>query len=125
MSDHSAWVGCAAFEGYRLNGGTLELARSHPFGVEGSVGTVVHQFAGDLCCGRALQERLEPSAQIVAQLTSGRQKMVGAYTNTYGKGRIYFQYLTYHPNSPSLNDLFIGGVKWAAGLVDLDGRSTP
>lgn len=121
--DASSWVGCGEFDASTLSGGTLQLARSRPFGLEGIVGTTVHQFSGGIQCFAATPERLEPSAQPVAQLVSGRRNSVGAYANSFGKGRVYFQYLTYHPNSPQLNSLFIGGVRWAAGLVDLEGKN--
>lgn len=123
MREASSWVGCGYFNYYRRNGGTLQFARSQPFGVTGSVGTTIHQFAGEMYCNLAVPEKLESSSQAVAQLVSGRENAIGAYANRFGNGRVYFQYLTYHPNSPRLNELFIGGVKWAAGLVELDGKT--
>lgn len=123
MRDQSAWIGCGEFLEPRLRGGTLQLARSKPFGLPGSVGTTVQQFSGDVLCWAALPDRLEPSAQPVVQLLSEKLKLTGAYANRFGNGRVYFQYQTYHPNCQSLNDLFIGGVKWAAGLVELDGKT--
>jgi len=125
MNNATPWVGCGEFTQRAWRGGTLQLARSRPFGVAGGVGTTIQQFAGDIECFTARPDRLEPSAQAVLQFVSEDKKQIGAYANVYGKGRVYFQYQTYHPNCQPLNDLFIAGVKWAARLVELDGGKGP
>lgn len=41
---------------------------------------------------------------------------VGAFTNRYGEGRVYWQAVPTSPNYPKLQELFLAGIRWAAGV---------
>lgn len=43
---------------------------------------------------------------------------VGAFTNRYGEGRVYWQSVASSPNHPKLSQLLAAGIRWAAGIGD-------
>lgn len=131
-SSITRWQGCCEAVstwggwGRRIDNPSLQLARSSPFnalpGV--SVGTEVFSAKGRMDWAGTEAGSLESTATAIAQIVNGDNALIVAYANVFGpkKGKVYFQALSYSPNHPQVHQLFIGGIAWAAGLVDIDGN---
>jgi uncharacterized protein len=51
-----------------------------------------------------------------------------AYAKMYGKGRVFYSGLGHAPatwDDPRIQDMYMGAVKWALGLVDADVTPNP
>ncbi|MHB8636091.1 MAG: PDZ domain-containing protein [Fimbriimonadaceae bacterium] len=118
------WFGTGVLDyAYRggLDGADLAVRTNRPLATEFTVGQKVFAYVGVQPGLFAWGDKLVDTAVPVATWTWAREdnetqtrQPVGAFYNRYGDGRVYWQYESLSPNQPSLQELLVAAIRWAA-----------
>lgn len=106
------WFGCAAIYGSNEGEQSVLAAVNRPFGTSFRSGERLMTHKGGLDFGYLKNEDLNERAEEIASWATGG---VAALRNRYTEGRVYWQEQPTWPDNPKLGQLFIAGVRWAAG----------
>lgn len=123
----AAWIGCtgADVDGYSKANGVITLKRQRPFGSKLERG-VIGRWSARVPFLAFFPDKLVETASIVAECENDRynppSQTLFAFTNTYGKGRVYYQMTPQLTNYPKIGELFVAGVKWAGETETNDSR---
>lgn len=119
-----------------IGGSTMEDPKDHPLSnprVAASfanpffacpdimVGEELYVFQGernvDFFVTGSLSAQARPIAKIRFENKGIEFTHIAAFAHPFGKGRTYYQFMSYEPNHPKLVELLVAGTKWAAGVL--------
>lgn len=123
------WFGCTTCYTIQAHGGgflpaTVTTKANKPFGTDLARNTVLFRYKGDQ--NYSMLSGPDEFSEIIAVWSSDNEKSAPGYFNVangtyvaalfhpYGKGRVYWQSVTYDPNYPKLSELFKAGIYRAA-----------
>jgi membrane-associated protease RseP (regulator of RpoE activity) len=124
LSPIAEWFGASELtSSYSSERGSLSLVANKPLGSSLRTGDQLFSYLGAIYYAAVPQGLCAETTGIVAKWSfalnhSGDSSSgVGAFYNRFGSGRVYWQFWSSPPNYPKCRELFIAGLRWAAGAV--------
>ena len=115
MEDIAAWFGAGALNN-QANKWHVFPSMDNPFGLAMDKGEEIWSSTGADLVTMPRREELGSASQEVVSTNDYMGQRVFAFAHPYPPGRVYWQSVV-PPDSTKLMGIFVGGVKWAAGII--------
>lgn len=117
------WLGGATMESAQISSPRVAASIANPFFAcpDINVGEELYVFQGERDVSYFATGSLSAQARPVAKIRFENEGYeftnIAAFAHPFGKGRTYYQIMSYEANHPKLEELLVAGTKWAAGVL--------